>query len=162
MVKLHGVIAAADQVPTSELVSSRLIERVSVVRGDVADQTVLERALGEYEVDTAFHLAAQTIVGIANKNPASTFEANVNYSVNDPEGLILDDGFTTASAGNGEWGAFAFSAAYTTSRTGLGSVIVWGGMTYSRTIRAATDRRRQGGRRDDGTCTRIDDGRERR
>ena len=37
----------------------------------------MERALGEYEIDTVFHLAAQTIVGIANRNPVSTFEANI-------------------------------------------------------------------------------------
>ncbi len=47
------------------------------MRGDVRDQALLERALGEYEIDTVIHLAAQTIVGIANRNPVSTFEANI-------------------------------------------------------------------------------------
>ena len=47
------------------------------VRGDVRDQAALERVLGEYEIDTVFHLAAQTIVGIANRNPVSTFETNI-------------------------------------------------------------------------------------
>ncbi|GFP37551.1 CDP-glucose 4,6-dehydratase, partial [Candidatus Hakubella thermalkaliphila] len=47
------------------------------VRGDVRDQALLERTLGEYEVDTVIHLAAQTIVGIANRNPISTFETNI-------------------------------------------------------------------------------------
>ena len=37
----------------------------------------LERALGEYEIDTVIHLAAQTIVTIANRNPISTFETNI-------------------------------------------------------------------------------------
>jgi CDP-glucose 4,6-dehydratase len=66
-----------DRVPQSELVRSGLMERVKVVRGDVCDQAMLERALGEYEVDTVMHLAAQTIVGIANRNPVSTFETNI-------------------------------------------------------------------------------------
>jgi CDP-glucose 4,6-dehydratase len=66
-----------DWVPQSELVRSGLIERVKVVRGDVCDQALLERALGEYEIATVFHLAAQTIVGIANRNPVSTFETNI-------------------------------------------------------------------------------------
>jgi CDP-glucose 4,6-dehydratase len=66
-----------DQVPQSELVRTGLIERVRVVRGDVCDQALLERALGEYEIDTVMHLAAQTIVTIANRNPVSTFEANI-------------------------------------------------------------------------------------
>jgi CDP-glucose 4,6-dehydratase len=52
-------------------------ERCTVVRGDVRDQALLERLLGEYDVDTVFHLAAQTIVGIANRNPVGTFETNV-------------------------------------------------------------------------------------
>jgi CDP-glucose 4,6-dehydratase len=47
------------------------------VRGDVRDGKELERAIGEYEIDTVIHLAAQTIVGIANRNPISTFETNI-------------------------------------------------------------------------------------
>lgn len=66
-----------DWVPQSELVGTRLIDKVNVVRGDVRDSALIERTLGEYEVDTVFHLAAQTIVGIANRNPISTFETNV-------------------------------------------------------------------------------------
>lgn len=71
------VALVRDWVPGSELVRSGDIERCAVVRGDVRDQSVLERALGEFEVDTVIHLAAQTIVGIANRNPVSTFETNV-------------------------------------------------------------------------------------
>ncbi len=66
-----------DWVPDCELVRSGHLDRVKVVRGDVTDQAMLERALGEYEIDTVIHLAAQTIVGIANRNPVSTFEANI-------------------------------------------------------------------------------------
>jgi len=66
-----------DWVPQSELVRSHMLERVNVVRGDVADRDVVERSLGEYEVEIVFHLAAQTIVGIANRNPVSTFESNI-------------------------------------------------------------------------------------
>lgn len=66
-----------DWVPQSELVRANAIERVNVVRGDVCDQQLVERTLGEYEVETVFHLAAQTIVGIANRNPVSTFESNI-------------------------------------------------------------------------------------
>lgn len=66
-----------DWVPQSELVRSGWIEQVKVVRGDVRDLACLERALGEYEIDTVIHLAAQTIVGIANRNPVSTFETNI-------------------------------------------------------------------------------------
>jgi CDP-glucose 4,6-dehydratase len=71
------VCLVRDWVPQSELVQSNILEMVRVVRGDVRDQALLERSLGEYEIDTVFHLAAQTIVGIANRNPVSTFESNV-------------------------------------------------------------------------------------
>lgn len=71
------VCLVRDWVPQSELVRDGLLERVKVVRGDVRDQSLLERILGEYEIDTVLHLAAQTIVSIANRNPVSTFETNI-------------------------------------------------------------------------------------
>jgi CDP-glucose 4,6-dehydratase len=71
------VCIVRDWVPNSELVRKRLIDNVNVVRGDVSDQQLIERTLGEYEVDTVIHLAAQTIVGIANRNPVSTFQTNI-------------------------------------------------------------------------------------
>jgi CDP-glucose 4,6-dehydratase len=76
------VCLVRDWVPQSELVRSRTIDRVKVVRGDVRDRELLERALGEYEIDTVIHLAAQTIVGIANRNPISTFESNIQGTWN--------------------------------------------------------------------------------
>jgi len=66
-----------DWVPESELLRSGALGRVTVLRGDVRDQALLERALGEHEIKTVIHLAAQTIVGIANRNPVSTFETNI-------------------------------------------------------------------------------------
>jgi len=71
------VCLVRDWVPKSEFVRAHLIEQTKVVRGDVRDQMLLERTLGEYEIDTIIHLAAQTIVGIANRNPISTFETNI-------------------------------------------------------------------------------------
>jgi CDP-glucose 4,6-dehydratase len=71
------VCLVRDWVPQSLLIGEGLLTRVKSVRGDVRDQPLLERILGEYEVDTVIHLAAQTIVGIANRNPTSTFETNV-------------------------------------------------------------------------------------
>lgn len=71
------VCLVRDWVPQSELVRGGLLERVKVVRGDVRDQAMLERVLGEHEIDTVIHLAAQTIVTIANRNPVSTFESNI-------------------------------------------------------------------------------------
>jgi CDP-glucose 4,6-dehydratase len=71
------VALVRDWVPRSELVGSGLLEQVRVVRGDVRDQETLERALGEYEIATVIHLAAQTTVGVANRNPVSTLDTNI-------------------------------------------------------------------------------------
>jgi CDP-glucose 4,6-dehydratase len=71
------VCLVRDAVPQCELVRSGLADRVKLVRGDVRHQALLERVLGEDEIDTVLHLAAQTIVGVANRNPVSTFESNV-------------------------------------------------------------------------------------
>lgn len=66
-----------DWIPQSELVRSKTIDQIKVVRGDVTDSTIVNRVFSEYEIDTCFHLAAQTIVGIANQMPIPTFETNI-------------------------------------------------------------------------------------
>lgn len=71
------VCLVRDWVPQCELARSGLLERVKVVRGDVRDQALLERALGEYEVSAVIHLAAQSIVKVANEDPAGALDANV-------------------------------------------------------------------------------------
>jgi CDP-glucose 4,6-dehydratase len=70
------VILRRDEVVPTDI-SRGWLDRVAVVEGDIADQALLERLLGEYEVRTVFHLAAQTQVQVANHNPVSTFEANI-------------------------------------------------------------------------------------
>jgi CDP-glucose 4,6-dehydratase len=72
---VHALVR--DWVPASEGVRSGILDQITVVRGDARDQALLERVLGEFEIDTVVHLAAQTIVGIANRNPISTFESNI-------------------------------------------------------------------------------------
>lgn len=68
--------------PHSQLYRSRDIGRVSIVRGDLADYWTLERAINEHEIDTVFHLGAQTIVGTAHRYPLPTFEANIRGTYN--------------------------------------------------------------------------------
>jgi CDP-glucose 4,6-dehydratase len=66
-----------DQPAVSALALDGTERRCTVVRGDVRDAELLERVLGEEEVDTVFHLAAQTVVGTALHSPMSTWETNV-------------------------------------------------------------------------------------
>jgi len=76
------VCLVRDWVPRSEFVSAAMIEKVAVVRGSLECRETIERALVEYEVDTVFHLAAQTLVPIANRNGFSTFESNIRGTWN--------------------------------------------------------------------------------
>src|ERR1700691_5014078 len=76
------VCLVRDWVPQSELVRSRRIERVNTVRGDITDRNLIERALCENEIEVVFHVAAQAIVGIANRNPVSTFSTNIEGTWN--------------------------------------------------------------------------------
>ena len=66
-----------DEVPFSQLRRSGYDRRIAIARGDVTDYACIERVLAEYEVETIFHLAAQTIVSIGNRTPLSTFESNI-------------------------------------------------------------------------------------
>jgi CDP-glucose 4,6-dehydratase len=80
--RANVVCLVRDWVPHCELLRTKLADSVNLVRGDVCDLAALARILGEYEIDTVFHLAAQTIVGTANSNPLSTFESNIKGTWN--------------------------------------------------------------------------------
>lgn len=71
------VVLKRDEVQRSALELEGSEQRCIVVHGDLLDAGVVERAIGDYAVDAVFHLAAQTIVGTANRSPVPTFEANV-------------------------------------------------------------------------------------
>jgi CDP-glucose 4,6-dehydratase len=76
----HGARVAVirrDEPVVTALELQGIADRVDSVRGDVCDEGLVARALAEYEVDSVFHLAAQTLVGVANRSPRSTFETNV-------------------------------------------------------------------------------------
>ena len=70
-------VVRRDEQPGSALVITGLEASVDVVHGDICAEGLIERTLAEYEVDTVFHLAAQTIVPTANRAPVSTFETNI-------------------------------------------------------------------------------------
>ncbi|MDG2208249.1 MAG: GDP-mannose 4,6-dehydratase [Pirellulales bacterium] len=71
------VCLVRDWVPQAKLAEPVLKNQVRIVWGDICDSELLERILGEYEIESVIHLAAQTIVGVANRNPSSTFETNI-------------------------------------------------------------------------------------
>jgi len=75
--RVEVTVLRRDAAPRSALVLEGLESRVNVVSGDVTDGTAVERALAEYAPDTVFHLAAQSILGIAQRSPLTTWESNV-------------------------------------------------------------------------------------
>jgi len=70
-----GLIRALE--PDSQLVRTGLIDQIDQLSGDLLDYDLLERALAKRKIDTVFHLAGQTIVGVANREPVETFETNI-------------------------------------------------------------------------------------
>lgn len=76
------VILLRDIVPKSHLILSETIKKASISRGELENYRDIERTLNEYEIDTCFHLGAQTIVTTANRSPLSTFESNIRGTWN--------------------------------------------------------------------------------
>ncbi|MHA1185418.1 MAG: GDP-mannose 4,6-dehydratase [Candidatus Heimdallarchaeota archaeon] len=71
-----------DRVPRADLFREGLYNKITVVNGCIEDYQLLERTINEYEIETIFHLGAQTIVRIANRNPISTFKSNIEGTWN--------------------------------------------------------------------------------
>jgi CDP-glucose 4,6-dehydratase len=71
------VVPRRDRPPDSRFVVEGIEERSDVVLADITSYDSIFRILNEYEIAAVFHLAAQTIVGKANRGPLSTWESNV-------------------------------------------------------------------------------------
>jgi CDP-glucose 4,6-dehydratase len=76
------VVLIRDCAPQSMFVSEGWLDRIPAVYGSLADRDLLRRTLCEYEVDTIFHLGAQTLVGVGKADPVGTLEANVRGTWN--------------------------------------------------------------------------------
>ena len=75
-------ILVRDYIPQSNIYNGEEYKKVNVVNGTLEDYLLIERILGEYEIETVFHLAAQAIVGVANRNPLRTFTSNIEGTWN--------------------------------------------------------------------------------
>jgi CDP-glucose 4,6-dehydratase len=71
------VTLVRDLVPDALFHTGGAAARSTIVFGDICDGALVERVLAEYEIDAVFHLAAQTIVEHAQRNPVGTLRANV-------------------------------------------------------------------------------------
>jgi CDP-glucose 4,6-dehydratase len=88
--KVVALVLDAD--PQSELLRSRDIEACNVVNGSLADFSAVERSINLHDVDTVFHLGAQTLVGVAHRFPLATFESNIRGTYNLLENCRLHAG----------------------------------------------------------------------
>ena len=73
----HVVALLRNATPTRPLLSNNILERLTVVLGDVRDQELLDRTLNDFGIDTIFHVAAQAIVANANRDPVSALDVNI-------------------------------------------------------------------------------------
>jgi CDP-glucose 4,6-dehydratase len=78
----HIVALVLDADPQTELYRCGDVKRVAVISGALEDLATLERAIRHHQVDTVFHLGAQTIVGVAHHLPLHTFETNIRGTYN--------------------------------------------------------------------------------
>lgn len=129
-VRLAQVVFTVTQFPEIDDVDIRLdgndvefiggegLESVALDRTDFANVTPL--ILVESPTPGATISSPLTVEGYAN-----TFEATVRYDITDGDGLIVADGFTTGTAGNGFWGPFEFTTEFEPQSSGFGAVIVF-------------------------------------
>src|SRR5690242_125554 len=75
-------VLVKDLAPQSEITRSGDIKRVTVIDGSLEEYWTLETTVSRYEIDTVFHLGAQTIVGVADRSPLTTFETNIRGTYN--------------------------------------------------------------------------------
>lgn len=71
------VCLVRDEIPQSRFFTEGLKEQVIVVYGDIKDQQLISRVIADYDINTIFHLAAQTLVGQATTWPTDTFDSNI-------------------------------------------------------------------------------------
>lgn len=84
LVKADAYVVAfvRDADPQSELYRSGTAESVNVRLGCLEDFGAIERAINEHDIDSVFHLGAQTLTPAAYRSPRSTFESNIQGTWN--------------------------------------------------------------------------------
>jgi len=72
-----------DEIPNAPIRTMDIFGKLgAAVPGDITDYASVKRVFAEYDIDTVFHLAAQTIVGVAKESPTTTFDVNIRGTWN--------------------------------------------------------------------------------
>jgi len=73
----HVTCLIKEELPACLFTKEGMERKVTVVHGILEDGNLIEKTIAEVHFDYVYHLAAQAIVGIANKEPVETFETNI-------------------------------------------------------------------------------------
>jgi CDP-glucose 4,6-dehydratase len=64
-----------------------ILNKCTIIYGDITDGVLIDRIIAEYEINLIYHLAAMSIVKIANKNPINCYKSNIIGTINILEGV---------------------------------------------------------------------------
>jgi CDP-glucose 4,6-dehydratase len=78
----YVVALVRDDDPMSSLYRDGIAEKCSIVRGDLRSFETCMRSINAHDIDTVFHLGAQTLVETAMRDPLETFESNLRGTYN--------------------------------------------------------------------------------
>jgi len=59
-----------------------VLDKCSIIRGDITNLATVDHAVGYYEVDVVYHLAANSIVKVGVSDPVNNYKVNVMGTVN--------------------------------------------------------------------------------
>jgi CDP-glucose 4,6-dehydratase len=71
-----------DDDPQSRFYNDHIVDRCSILRGNLTNLADCMRAIGAHDIEVIFHLGAQTVVGNALRDPFGTFESNIRGTYN--------------------------------------------------------------------------------
>jgi CDP-glucose 4,6-dehydratase len=74
---MTALLERGERVIALDLESPADASEISFIRGDLLEPGLVDGVLAEHAVQTVFHLAAQTLVGVARRAPIETFETNI-------------------------------------------------------------------------------------
>ncbi|MBE0416770.1 MAG: GerMN domain-containing protein [Coriobacteriia bacterium] len=116
---IESVAFMIDGQPVEAIGGEGIVVSPPVTRAAFADNTLpailVETPAPWQEVSSPLRLT-----GMSN-----TFEATLNYEVVDPAGVVVAEGFGTATAGTGTWGTFDVTVPFEIAREGVGALIVF-------------------------------------
>ena len=80
--KAKVIVLIKEDIPFSLFKIERLSGKCKIYNGDLSNSKLINSIFKNNKIDVCFHLAAQTIVGIANNAPAGTLKTNIEGTWN--------------------------------------------------------------------------------